>query len=156
MKRFDLRGLRFDESGEAWRRLSVEVAPFVFGGLAYEINGGAVDLLVSAGRVGDSMTLVAEFEGELQGPCQRCLGVAVVGLAARAVEYVQHGNSEVDEEGGEPGYVAANIVDLETWVRDLVAEALPEKLICSDACRGLCPVCGADLNADPDHRHESP
>ena len=36
----------------------------------------------------------------------------------------------------------------------LIAEALPVKLLCRDDCRGLCPVCGADLNADPDHRHE--
>jgi uncharacterized protein len=39
-------------------------------------------------------------------------------------------------------------------VRDLVAEAMPVKLLCRDDCQGLCPECGADLNADPDHHHE--
>jgi DUF177 domain-containing protein len=156
MKRFDLRSLRFDESGEAWRRLPVDVAPFVFGGLDYEVAGGAVDLLLTAGRVGDNITLVAEFETEIVGPCQRCLGDAAVAVGTRAVEYVRHGDSEAaDEQGGEPGYVASNVVDLERWIRDLVAEALPEKLLCDDECRGLCPACGADLNDDPDHQHET-
>jgi uncharacterized protein len=27
-------------------------------------------------------------------------------------------------------------------------------LLRRDDCAGLCPVCGADLNADPDHRHD--
>jgi len=26
--------------------------------------------------------------------------------------------------------------------------------LCRDECRGLCAVCGADLNADPEHRHD--
>ncbi len=156
MKRFDLRSLRFDESGEAWRRLPVEVAPFVFGGLDYEVTGGAVDVLLTAGRVGDNITLVAELETEVLGPCQRCLGDAAVAVATRAVEYVRHGDSEVeDDQSGEPGYVVANVVDLQRWIRDLVAEALPEKLLCGDQCHGLCPACGADLNADPDHQHET-
>ena len=46
------------------------------------------------------------------------------------------------------------MVDVERWVRDLIAEALPPKLLCRDDCRGLCAVCGADLNADPEHRHD--
>ena len=34
-----------------------------------------------------------------------------------------------------------------------IAEELPVKILCADDCRGLCPICGADLNADPDHAH---
>jgi uncharacterized protein len=154
MRRFDLRSLRFDESDEAWRRLPVEVAPFVFGGLDYEIDGGAVDVLVTAGRVGDNVTLAAEFATDVVGPCQRCLGEAAVAVRVRGVEYVRHGESEVDDDG-EPGYVEAHVLDLERWIRDLIAEALPEKLLCDDECRGLCPACGADLNDDPDHQHDT-
>ena len=31
----------------------------------------------------------------------------------------------------------------------------PDKLLCREECSGLRPVCGADLNLDPDHRHEA-
>lgn len=157
MRRFDLRSLRFDESGETWRRLPVEVAPFVFGGLDYELAGdGAVDLLLTAGRVGENVTLVTQFDACIVGPCQRCLGAADIQVSARAVEYVHRGDSQIDDDDDtEPGYVVANVIDLERWVRDIIAEELPEKLLCRTDCRGLCPQCGADLNADPNHRHKA-
>lgn len=151
MRRFDLRSLRFHDASEAWRRLPVEVDPFVFGGLDYAVLGGAVDLLLTAARVGDNLTLTAEFDADVAGPCQRCLGEAVVHVHPRGVEYVRHGESEGDDD--DEGYVASYVVTVERWVRDLIADALPVQLLCSDDCRGLCPVCGADLNTDPGHRH---
>ena len=78
--------------------------------------------------------------------------------AARAVEYVLHGDSEIesdDEDESAQGYVVSYSLDLERWVRDLVGEALPEKLLCREQCRGLCALCGADLNQDPSHTHEA-
>jgi uncharacterized protein len=153
MRRFDLRSLRFGDASETWRRLPVDVEPFLFGGLEYSVPGGSVDLLLTAARVGDNVTLTAEFETDVVGPCQRCLDDADVCVEARGVEYVRHGDSEGEEEDDE-GYVVANVVDVERWTRDLIADALPPKLLCRDDCLGLCPVCGADLNADPTHGHD--
>lgn len=154
MRRFDLRSLRFDATSEAWRSLPVEVAPFVFGGLEYIVPGGAVDLELHAARVGDRLTLSVGLVTELDGPCQRCLGPAAVPVRAAGVDTVHHGESEVEQPAEEEGYAAAFSLDLERWVRDLIADALPVRLLCREDCRGLCPVCGADLNADPGHRHE--
>jgi uncharacterized protein len=153
MRRFDLRSLRFGDASEVWRRLPVEVDPFVYGGLDYEVEGGAVDLLLTAARVGDNVTLRAELDAVVVGPCQRCLGDARLPVRVRGVEYVRHGESEGREED-EDGYVSSSIVAIDAWVRDLIAEELPPKLLCRDECRGLCAVCGADLNAEPGHRHD--
>jgi uncharacterized protein len=155
MRRFDLRSLRFDETSEAWRRLPVEVAPFVFGGLEYLVGDGVVEVSLTAAKVGENITLVCEIETTLLGPCQRCLEDAGVQLTARGVEYVRHGDSEIEDEEEETGYVAAYSLDIERWVRDLIAEALPDKLLCQEECRGLCPLCGANLNQDLGHRHEA-
>ena len=153
MHRFDLRSLRFGDASETWRRLPVEVEPFVFGGLDYEVAGGVVDLLLTVARVGDNLTLTAEFEARIVGPCQRCLEEADVALEVRGVDYVRHGESEVDDEDDD-GYVSSSIVDVQRWARDLIAEALPPQVLCRDDCLGLCSVCGADLNKDPAHRHD--
>lgn len=153
MRRFDLRSLRFGNASEVWRHLPVEVDAFVYGGLDYEVPEGSIDLLLTAARVGDNVTLRAELETEVIGPCQRCLGDADVSVLARGVECVRHGESEGHEED-EEGYVMSSIVDVGRWARDLIAEELPPKLLCRDDCRGLCVVCGADLNADPEHRHD--
>lgn len=152
MRRFDLRSLRFGDDSETWRRLPVEVAPFVFGGLEYEVAEGGVDALLTAARVGDRLTLTLEFTTAVTGPCMRCLNDAEVPVEARGVEYVRHGESEGGDED-EEGYAALFQLDLERWVRDLVADELPLQLFCRPECLGLCPICGADLNADPDHAH---
>jgi uncharacterized protein len=152
MRRFDLRSLKFRDASETWRSLPVEVEPFVFGGLEYAVPEGSVDLELTAARVGDNVTLTAEFETDVVGPCQRCLADADVRVVAGGVDYVRHGDSEGVAEEDE-AYATSSVLDVERWVRDLIAEALPGKILCREDCRGLCPVCGADLNADPDHRH---
>ena len=153
MRRFDLRSLRFGAESETWRTLPVEVAPFVFGGLEYAVPGGVVELELRAARVGDRLTLSASLEAEVDGPCQRCLEPASVLVSARGLDYVRHGDSEVEADDEGEGYAAHFGVDVERWARDLIADALPVQLLCREDCAGLCPVCGADLNADPAHTH---
>lgn len=155
MKRFDLHSLRFHDASEVWRTLPVEVAPFMFGGLEYHVPGDVVEAELTAARVGDNLTLTLEVPTHVLGPCQRCLNDADIEVEARGVEYARHGESgATGENEDEEAYIVAHQVDLERWVRDLIADSLPQKLLCREDCRGLCPVCGADLNADPDHTHE--
>lgn len=152
MRILDLRTLRFHGASEVWRALPVEGAPFVYGGLEYRVPGDVTETQLTVARVGDNLTLTLEVETRVLGPCQRCLADADIGVQTRGVEYARHGESGRDED--ENGYVAAYQLDLERWVRDLIADALPQKLLCRDDCRGLCPICGADLNVHPGHRHE--
>jgi uncharacterized protein len=154
VRRFDLRSLRFHDESETWRELPVEVAPFVFGGLEYGVEGGVVELLLHAARVDQRLTLTGSFTTVIVGPCYRCLEDARVEVSARGIEYVRGGESEEDEEEGGEGYVRVFQVDVERWVRDLIADALPLQLLCREDCRGLCAVCGLNLNERPEHAHE--
>ena len=66
---------------------------------------------------------------------------------------------DVDQPGGgddlESPYVKGDELDVRSWARDALALALPAQIVCRDDCRGLCPVCGENLNeAAPDHEHE--
>lgn len=143
MRRFNIRSLSLGERNEAARRLFCDVGPFTLGGLEYEVEGGGVDLDFSVSRVGRRVTIRAQGMARLAGPCQRCLGDARVEVPVRCVDYVADGQSEGDDEP----YVAGYVLDLERWVRDAIAEATPTRLLCREDCRGLCPVCGVDLNA---------
>jgi uncharacterized protein len=68
---------------------------------------------------------------------------------------------EVDQPGEseelESPYLEDGNLELAGWAHDALVLALPTKILCRDDCRGLCPECGADLNAvDPaEHRHEA-
>ena len=52
--------------------------------------------------------------------------------------------------------LADDLLDLSAWVRDAVALAVPDKILCRPECAGICAVCGKDLNAEPhEHAEES-
>jgi uncharacterized protein len=47
------------------------------------------------------------------------------------------------------------ILDLEPLLREYLLLDLPTRTLCTPACRGLCPICGTDLNlSDCGHRSQ--
>ena len=52
-------------------------------------------------------------------------------------------------------YLDGDVLDVHAWARDALALALPQQFCAAKIARGLCPVCGIDLNnADQGHGHE--
>jgi uncharacterized protein len=67
---------------------------------------------------------------------------------------------EVDQPGGgeelTSPYLKGMELSVADWARDALLLALPAQILCSDDCKGLCVVCGENLNhAGPDHVHEA-
>jgi uncharacterized protein len=64
-------------------------------------------------------------------------------------EFAADGRTADDpfDEDFDSAYVSENALDLGLWARDAIAEALPAVILCREDCAGLCPACGADLNA---------
>ena len=151
MRSFDLRSLRFDDKDEAWRRLPVDVDPFVLGGTKYAVRDGGVELDLGAARVGDRITLTGSFETALQGPCERCLDPAEVPFRLSATEVARQGESEGYDD--DEKYVRRHYLEADRWIRDLIAAEMPSQILCREECEGLCPICGSNLNQEPDHRH---
>jgi uncharacterized protein len=60
------------------------------------------------------------------------------------------------ESAHEEAYqVEGEAIDLEPVVRDAVMLALPLNPLCTEACKGLCSTCGAELNeGDCGHSHD--
>lgn len=56
---------------------------------------------------------------------------------------------EVDEApaADESNTFSGDAFDLSETIQELLVLALPAKLLCSEACRGICPRCGANRNA---------
>ena len=69
-------------------------------------------------------------------------------------ELFVHPGSEVNED--EASRLEGDLIDLEPLLRDDVVLDLPFQPLCREDCAGLCAVCGADLNDDPDHDHDAP
>jgi uncharacterized protein len=53
---------------------------------------------------------------------------------------------ELLDDDMEVDFVKGDKVDLSDIVREQIYLSLPMRSICKESCRGLCPVCGANLN----------
>ncbi len=150
---FDLGRLRLT-TGEG-RRLDLEVdlQPLSFSGQRYEVVPTRVPVRLDLSRMtGGGWSMRLRFEAAVHGPCMRCLADAepLTQVDAREVDQ-PGGGEELDKplpqgRGARRGPVGQ---------RRLRARAARPGRLPPD-CKGLCPVCGENLNeAAPDHHHEA-
>jgi uncharacterized protein len=87
--------------------------------------------------------------GEVLGSCRRCLTPLTLTVDAE-VGVMFSADPDVQEDPDVfPLPATASAIDLGQAVREelaLTVEAFP---LCREDCAGLCPKCGADLNAGP-------
>lgn len=57
-----------------------------------------------------------------------------------------HGGGSFEAREAEEETYSGKTVDLDPIVREQILLALPSYPVCSEGCKGLCPVCGANLN----------
>ena len=115
-------------------------------------------------RVSGGVLLTAKFTVQVKAPCKRCVDDVHLEIpveftlnlvpAARRVEAGPKG----EDDGRTPqagSFVLAAAdeepfdgkrIDLDPILREQVLLALPVSVVCREECRGLCPVCGQELN----------
>lgn len=150
----DLAGLRMGP-GEG-RRLDVPVALDAIRlseqGYAPEPTVPEVRLDISR-MLGGGYALQLRFSTELAGPCMRCLTPTVTRIDVDVRELEQ--KKRDPEEQFDSEYVAGDELQLARWANDSFVFSLPQRILCKEDCKGLCPECGENLNEHPDHRHEA-
>lgn len=88
---------------------------------------------------------------EVRGECVRCLSPVEDRVEVDVQELFVYPGSDATEE--EASRMSGDLLDLEPVLRDAVVLELPFQPLCRPDCAGLCPECGANLNADPGHSH---
>jgi uncharacterized protein len=148
---FDLGGLKLSPGEGRRLDLDVSLGDFDFGEEHYAPPAQVPVSLDVARMVGGGYSLRLRFESPISGPCMRCLEPASPVSVVDAREFDQPGGGE---ELTSP-YVDGDQLDLHAWAHDAFALALPAQVLCRPDCLGLCPQCGANINTDPAHAHET-
>ncbi|MGI5849162.1 MAG: YceD family protein [Christensenellales bacterium] len=90
---------------------------------------------------GKGVVVNGRFSSDVPVLCSRCLKAFVYPVCFEFREYYK----EQPKEDDSYPYMA-DIIDLDRMLQDNVILCLPPKFLCKDDCKGLCGVCGADLN----------
>lgn len=114
--------------------------------------GSPVDLDLRLESVVEGVLVTGTAEVSLQGQCARCLERIDSAEEVDLQELYLYPDKEPDDD--EASRIEDELIDLEPLLRDTVVLDLPYTPVCRPDCAGLCPECGANLNADPDHAHD--
>ncbi len=84
-----------------------------------------------------------DIVGELELPCDRC------GEGCRqriSTPFFERFTNLAEETGEDVHRFSGDAIDLLPFVEQAVFLEAPMKNLCKEDCRGLCPVCGTNLN----------
>ncbi|MDT4968922.1 MAG: hypothetical protein QOJ64_3659 [Acidobacteriota bacterium] len=110
---------------------------------------------VSVRRSGHDVRLRGDISAKAEVDCDRCLkSVEVLVATEFDVKYLpveDYSSSEVAELQDDDlatSFYEGDTIDIDELVREQILLALPGRALCGEECKGLCPVCGIDKNAD--------
>jgi uncharacterized protein len=97
--------------------------------------------------------LVGRVQTVLELPCSRCLEPFrwsvdepfELTYEPRRV-MAESADRQIADEDFSAAFYDNDEIDLEQLVRERFEMSLPMKPLCADDCKGLCPVCGTNLN----------
>jgi uncharacterized protein len=125
-----------------------------------QIKAAAVELAIQ--KSADEYYCQGQVTTRVVVECARCLGEFETDLVGE-VSFVLCAEKEAQAHGGsdDEEYVCFQGNDLRADivvpVRQALVLSMPMKPLCSEGCRGLCPMCGANLNERTcDCKNETP
>ncbi|RJQ62191.1 MAG: DUF177 domain-containing protein [Desulfobacteraceae bacterium] len=109
-------------------------------------------------KEGDFIRVEGTVSTSIRLPCGRCLTVFEAKISDEISLIFSRGlpvGETSDAEEKEPTADEIGLIrfqgehiDLREAIQEQVVMMLPQKPLCSQSCRGLCPRCGADLNKE--------
>ena len=97
--------------------------------------------------------LVGNTVTTLEVPCSRCLEALTVPVdTSFDLRYQPHSanagkpDQEIEEDDLTTAFYENDEIDLEQLMREQFLLALPMKPLCGEGCKGLCTICGTNLN----------
>ena len=92
------------------------------------------------------VTLEADVCVSVHCPCDRCAEDVDINYNAAIFHRIV---CELNQEDNDELLLAENmLLDVDDQVTDAVLLNYPSKLLCSDSCKGICQICGRNLNRE--------
>lgn len=90
-------------------------------------------------ETGNDVLVSGTIEYDIQYPCSRCV--------ESVTEHYEQSFDELYSLISDEGFVIVDdIIDLTPMVNELIVLNINGRVLCKEDCKGLCPVCGTNLN----------
>jgi len=126
-------------------------ASYSLGGHSFALPSG-IDFDLVLTNAGEGILVTGMLRAHAVGACDRCLDPAELDISAEVDEYYlfeEPSAERQDDDDDELDYALVspdNSIDLaEALLPSLLMET-PFVVLCREDCKGLCPVCGENLN----------
>lgn len=94
----------------------------------------------------DKALVKADMQLTLKAACDRCLAEVPVKLDLHAERVVFSPERKAEEDADDQNFVDGYELDVEAFAHDMIIGNWPAKILCSEECKGICPVCGQNRN----------
>lgn len=121
----------------------------VFAGLGLPLDGPVSVTGQLQATEGDDFFWRGVIRASAVLPCRRCLEEVQFRLDRDVGVLLTSDPEAADDPSVYPFPPSAVQIDLTGVVREELALEVPAFVLCREDCAGLCPTCGADLNAGP-------
>jgi uncharacterized protein len=144
----ELEDLVVEEKGWA-QTLGIELVP--------ELNPEPLEIHCVLSKIGDLISAKGWVKGKMRLCCDRCLknfescykSFFELHYRPRPEEVLEDETDEVfSDTAVETVYYDGDILDIADQIRQTVLLSVPMRALCRDDCRGLCGICGCDLNLE--------
>ncbi len=117
-------------------------------GNEYPVEDGT-EVMLTLTNIGAGEVLIeGNLKAVLEIPCDRCLQSVRVPVTAEFTHRVISPDQEKDtsSEEEEQNFISGYELDVDALVNNEILMNMPVKVLCREDCRGICPVCGRNLN----------
>lgn len=111
------------------------------------INGSDADCKLTASNAGGLVLVTGTVSFQIKLACSKCLAYTDIALQVPVKELFFQPTDDMQlEEDDHIHAVEADVVQLSPYIEENMQLAIPFVPVCKADCKGLCAVCGTNLN----------
>lgn len=110
----------------------------------------AIEVSLTATNSGDEIIIQGRSSTVVEMECSRCLDIFEETMNTKFQFVIQLLDIKEPQTSNDDDFVilpkTSGEYDISDRIRESILLELPLKPLCSDSCKGLCPMCGVNLN----------
>ena len=136
-----------EEEKSVTKEVPLELTSIRFQGEDFRILEKTPVRLTLANNGQGRALIEADAEVTVELKCDRCLREVTREVAVHAsVAAVSPDVANAEEQDEESGFLEGYQLNVDSLISNEIITCWPMKILCKEDCKGLCSVCGKDLN----------